>query len=588
MQSRDKLWSSEIEPFTVSFVPRNSGTKTVTLSYVFERKLDEQTETLLKDVLVDMMSSTDDTNDTCVKTCYTCKDFLVGPSLYVDKNCRGPLDVCTHEPYISLANYIRNLPVCMDHVKFITLLDIGHKQCGKNATTGEPYFHLATRSKNMSENYRNINDYDISVRHWLPTFKRVFGELASEDTLRSMETCMALLKKVTYGDKLLGSAKWFYETMKSYMDASSDDCKASSDRHHDSDKRDRNDCRVRQLEVLVNAMLPNLVKGASNLMDCPVMSQFNKNTRNAMEVAHDEAAFRKIIKERLDPTNYMRPTTEASASQLLAAADIIGDFSSKIMTLEDFQKIAADYPDTAVYVPCYDNKSKYSTPASILIDEAKSKNAGKKGNKMFGSFADRCKTKIRTIPKTFRELVSLSSEDLVGLQVNVEPLSHPVYMTTYPDSCRCLFGPSSNKGYLWAFFQEKFGKQKLPRRFYIRKKWNNVSGIMFIGRSVFVGVYGAKITEATGATYSCFPESLSTEYARTIRKPMEKLCSKPVPLLPGTSTTSLSLSRDVINESSKQCMAGIGTSRAKGEKALTSISFRFVESSDDVFYIDMF
>lgn len=578
LSARSELWSNKLVPFVVHHMRDDRRQKK--WSYVFMRKPTEPVINEINKIARDMVWYAGISNRKNHPACFTCKQFLLGPAFYVDANGKSPLDVCTCDAYASVAKNIRSCHIQTDTVKFITNHDIGDKMSGSN-TRGEPFYHLSIKSDSVTENVENIVSYQISVDHWLPIFKKVFNELASPETIKSMDVCIELLKKITYGDKLLRSAEWFRDTMEKYLNVNvtTDDVFARDECLHETgtfgsmcyEKRDSM-IKLRRIHVLIEAMLPELVEGVHELMGCPVMSQFNKNTRNAMETAHNEKAFRTLIKNRLDPTVYCRPTSEPSALQLIDASKIIGDFENNLMTTSDLIRLSIEYPDF-VRIICNTTEARGTTQkaSDILIEAAKNKKQNTlKNNSGITGFASRCQT--RTKPSTFTQLLTMPLSSLKGLQIWIDNNMYCTYLTTYPDSCKHLFTTGADRGYLWTYFLSTYKYLSHDKRFGMQIGWSDVTCIVDCKKSIFFGVKDATITERTGATHSCYPETICPKYKRIIRKSMELLCNKRISVPTGQTF-----------------VAGIGTTMSNTDKkTINKIVFRFAENPSDTFFIQSF
>ncbi len=500
--------------------------------------------------------------DTESKSCRACSDFLLNSCRLVGSDANmTPLHAETPVQYKFAAERIHSSPPVYNELVSLSSLELGHSQLGKCNKTGRLFHHLsrkvarktsvptreeldATLPAHEARKVMAVDDYVKGIRHWLPIFRRTFSELCGDDMVASVTAAIELLPKVPYGDKLVGSARWFLRALLAYNAATTE---------HE------------RVIVLLRHMVPSLRKAGLSV-DCPVMSQFNGNTRNLMEHAGDATAFEKMVAERMNPTRYRQSTTEASGKQLVVAASILEDhkFSASLIPLNinDIEVVLRDISHVCLFGEVGEDLLHSAVSgASLLRHKAAAKAAG--GAKGFAVRVSSTPTFVP--PKTFTELLSLSPDTLAGLQVDTLGCI-PVVISSYPDSARPLFSTQADKGILWNFFN---GGMSLSRTLGVTLGWHPVTLMCTLGdRSVFVGVAGAKPISKESklhATHECF---LADEFARgPLRKSMAELKKQ-----------------EMVVDPSKQYALGFGNSRMVGDKLAFRMNFRLGRTS---FSIDM-
>ena len=514
--------------------------------------------------------------DTEGKICRACHDFLWCYCLSVGADPSAtPLDGTDQVDYDAAAAVIREgAKLCYNHVKLVEEDWLGTPHAGVHATTGHPFHHLATRvaAKTTVPTRETLNatlpaavarktlsreDYFKGIKHWLPIFSRTFSELCGDEMVASIDVAVDLLETVPYGDKLIRSARWFQTALREYNAAPTE---------HD------------KIIILLQYMVPVLTKAGVSV-DCPPMSQFNKNTRDLMEHANDAKAFAKMVAERMNPATYRQATTEASECQLEEGAKILADhgFSASLIPLGAADAVLSrgEIPHVCLVdergIILEDPAVAAPSPADLLLSKAAAKTAARSVGKRRGgagakNFAARAAggagsgpTSSFTPPTTFAELMAMPPSELVGLQIDVSTYD-PVALSMYPDSAKALFKPSAANGILWSFYFDTWKSVYggiVCSKYGLKMHWQPVTMVCALGdRSVFVGVAGTRPDAIM--SYMTHETFLDDEFARgPLRKSMAELKKQPM----------------VVDPALKPFALGVGMTRQKGK--LTSNTFTF-------------
>jgi microcystin-dependent protein len=173
----------------------------------------------------------------------------------------------------------------------------------------------------------------------------------SNEDWRTFEEQMPVVERVlgeeSYGEKALGSVKWFNSIMRKVKEYSTGTSYSVSYLTVEQ-----------QMEVVGEAILSwlktpdeiteeeraELPEYLGALYDEPLLTvyhQFNKNVLDLMSSAYNESALRSMVVSRFSPSNYQRKTAAPSESKLEMSAQILGDYSFTISTTEDIEK----YPE---------------------------------------------------------------------------------------------------------------------------------------------------------------------------------------------------------------------------------------------------
>jgi len=216
---------------------------------------------------------------------------------------------------------------------------------------GHKHYHLNYGVKvNHAKTKKDQEFYNKALRKYVPLVNRMLNNFSNEDW-RTFEEQMPVVERVlgeeSYGEKALGSVKWFNSVMSMVKKYSSGTSYSVSYLTVDQ-----------QMEVVGEAILSwlktpdeiteeeraELPEYLGALYDEPLLTvyhQFNKNVLDLMSSAYNESALRSMVVSRFSPSNYQRKTAAPSASKLEMSAQILGDYSFTISTTEDIEK----YPE---------------------------------------------------------------------------------------------------------------------------------------------------------------------------------------------------------------------------------------------------
>ena len=306
-----------------------------------------------------------------------------------------------------------------------TLELIPKKSCKINneESGGHKHYHLNYGVEvNDAKTEKEGMFYNKALRKYVPLVYSMLNNFSNEDW-RTLSEQMAVVERVlgeeSYGEKALGSVKWFNSIMRKVKEYSS------------GTERRVSYLRVEeQMEVVGEAILSwvktpdeiteeeraELPEYLEALYDEPLLTvyhQFNKNVLDMMSSAYNEGALRSMVESRFSPSNYQRKTAAPSASKLEMSAQILGDYSFTISTTEEIEK----YPECVKVGGVVEGGGAMSLMKS-MASEKRSKYA-------FGS-------KTEAAPKTLSELCSeIKSGKITSLEISTDNMTGDVHTACY-------------------------------------------------------------------------------------------------------------------------------------------------------------
>jgi hypothetical protein len=392
--------------------------------------------------------------------------------------------------------------------EFILLPDVA--RLGKPSSGGFDHYTMNIQTPSKFVGYTK-EDYDWYFNQNLGTMLRVLENCSEDGMVESLELLIGSLSDITYGDKLIDSARWFLKHLTEYRNAYTD---------------------MRKQLVGVTALLDTpLVKGEyPERINNPYWQQFKNNTLGAMEKAGNVGELKSFLRVRLAPHNYCRPTTRPTESQEAEAKEFFDSFGflkddkahTSLMRLSEIKEYGGD---VVGQIDIGRFAAGFETPSGAA------------------GLAARSNRTMSTIKKLVEFLPT-------NLEIFIDRTTTPVcYLTTFPESADGLF----KHKHLWGY-----PKNTCPTECGLDlKKWHPVNALtMMRDRNVFVGVSGAKPKSKMGNT--CFPEFLNSAYQRKYRKAFEDF-NKHSMFIP-TDTQEFAI--------------GVGSSR-KDEKGQLSHPLRF-------------
>ena len=306
-----------------------------------------------------------------------------------------------------------------------TLELIPKKSCKINneESGGHKHYHLNYGVEvNDAKTEKEGMFYNKALRKYVPLVYSMLNNFSNEDW-RTLSEQMAVVERVlgeeSYGEKALGSVKWFNSIMRKVKEYSS------------GTERRVSYLRVEeQMEVVGEAILSwvktpdeiteeeraELPEYLEALYDEPLLTvyhQFNKNVLDMMSSAYNEGALRSMVESRFSPSNYQRKTAAPSASKLEMSAQILGDYSFTISTTEEIEK----------YTECVKVGGVVEGGGAMSL--MKSMASEKRSKYAFGS-------KTEAAPKTLSELCSeIKSGKITSLEISTDNMTGDVHTACY-------------------------------------------------------------------------------------------------------------------------------------------------------------
>ena len=488
--------------------------------------------------------------------CRVCRKFLTKHAMYVGADETGPLAAAGvteqhhHPTYKKLAEAIEKCAIA----EYI-VIDI--RTYGVAKFGGFDHFSVEVAAITEGTKFE-VADYRYLFHQHAGTVVNLLIREGQDEhqALKSLDRFIDLLPKVTYGDKLAHSAKWFREEMSIWI------------------KEGGNTATPAKQKLMAMRALcrTGLAKGLGReRMVVPNVKQVKDNTLDAMAKAKNEEELKHFLGERLSPQNYQRPTVEATTAQMSEAMKHFKDLDFKVdlMPLEHVTKY-----DGKVAIK-QEAEAKASKKGMDDAVTAWDKMLQKKNKKPTASgFAARCDSASEKekasheeddmdieLPTTMTGLLK-DLDKYPGLEVETDNHT-PVLATEYPDSAK----EAMRYPHLWAFFNG-YKISKYGTRFGIKTGFQQVSCLLRLGeRSMFVGVRPTELPrdrKVLGNT--CFPAFLSASYQRHCRRAFEQLNQVPmgVPDMPEETEWALGVGVSA-GDADKNLVAGGITFRYRGK-----------------------
>ena len=319
-----------------------------------------------------------------------------------------------------------------------------------------------------SKNRQRVLDKYIPIATKLFTANGVIG------IRRSLDILIETLKSVTYGVNLLKSATWF--------------------REHITEDFGQADRRT-QLNILTSAIfaLDYCIEVGSGDVTIHLYHQFSNNTLDALAVCNNPKQLTALLNDRLNALKYQVKTEEASVGQVNNAMHFIGDFTTKLMTVEN-----AIEEHGAVKV---DQTSPYS--ASSAFSNMKVSSNGSKNKSGAAGFASRSKLNVK--PKKMKDLMTfLDEKKLVGLEVYVDNQTPVVYATNFIGLKEGVYQTSHSWGFVNGVSPKEFNMEG----------WQEVVAIFKMGIS-FMFICKGALPNSKHMEPCCHPCLLTPEYYKS-------------------------------------------------------------------------
>jgi hypothetical protein len=437
--------------------------------------------------------------------CNTCRSFMIHNASYIFQN------------NITISSSDSDHAIHTEYEKYFTINTspdiyiIEKSRHGEESSGGFDHFYFDTSDISKIISRFTAADYEWFIHQHLPTMIRLLITNCNDGIIESLDVLIETLPKVTYGDKLEKSAIWFRAAIDEYM----------NHRGNTSDKT------IIAIKHLLRAPLSPGVD--EERIICTYLKQVKDNTINAMAVAHNESALRYLLQERFKPTNYCRPTAPPKDGQLSQAIKMFTDlgFSTSVMLVSNIPKYGGKLVSSA-------NTMKDAT--NIWSNQL--------GSKKKAGAAGLASRSSPSFPTTIKELFD-NLENYPGLKISTVGM-FPVLLTEYPDSARdALIHP-----HLWCF-----NNGQSISIYGISSGFQNISAITFMGRNVFFGIKGSRLTHSSlPPKNTCFPEFLTPAYQRKCRSAFEDLNKKTSPSLPTNDGNGYALGVGTSQINSLHCL----------------------------------
>jgi hypothetical protein len=335
--------------------------------------------------------------------------------------------------------------------------------------------------------------------------------------LESLTLLIETLGKVKYGDKIIHAVRWYASAMEAWMTVPSDAPRFA-----------------RELVVAQALVKARLEKGHGHeRIICTSLHQMLQNGLGALATANNVEGLRCLLESRFSPETYMRRTAPASAGQLDVAMDHFRGFGFTNPELMSIAELVSSYGGVAVAT---------DQPTASALD-VWAASAARLKKKTASNFASRAAASHFIAPKTFKELVTrIMAGEMSGLEVQMDGQT-PLCLTSYEQSARALF----KYPYFWSF--KNYSKPEIYEL--ANTGFCKVNAIAFPGRSVFIGIVGARPAAKMGNT--CIPSYLASAHARKCGPAFEELNKREMRIPGDCQEFALGIGESRVDESGRAC-----------------------------------
>jgi hypothetical protein len=373
-------------------------------------------------------------------------------------------------------------PIKSETVKLseeLGIVSVLTKNIGKETSGHFPHFYV--KPKELSQLRRfNAEEYEKFFNQNLPTMIRVL-ETNGEGIIESLEILIDNLEKITYGDKLLNSAKWLLNTCREFYSV-----RAEQEKYAFAAK------------WLLKAPL---TKGTT-CIEITYLKQVKDNTLSALAVCKNKEKLRALLEARFHPEDYQQRKAPPTKGQLRNALKICkGNLKFSLMKLSSITEYGG-----RLISPKNESKDAISAWSQELeVIENKDK---LRKNSAAGNFASRCN---RMNIKTIKQLFEYSN--LEGLEMYINGTA--VVLTKFPHKSKEMFiHPHS-----WGFRNDK----PLSEIGLQTGTWKPVSALHFFGINFIACIDGAKVPAHNLLGNTAHAEFLTPAYNRKLGPAMAHL-----------------------------------------------------------------
>ena len=322
------------------------------------------------------------------------------------------------------------------------------------------------------------------------------GDGGIDGALASLTLMDACLKKSTYGDKALGTVSWLIRIVEDVRDTGNPFASWTD--------------TERWAACAQYLCWVGLHPDAHEAVVCPAYHQANTNVLDMLASANSEAAMVAMLSDRFDPTKYRRPdtTVPVSASAVAAAITKLGDFVNTVMTHADLE--AMEHCVTLRAKPVEEAAAASASPDGSLAAFGRMFTNAAGGKKSAANtFATRCAATVPALT-TMTELITYLREHPHSTVTMKSAAGHACY------AVKTTLDPAVLKvPHMWAFTQTLIACAG-TKVTHILPMFQYISGY---SNALFV-LEGERPTLRGNC---CFPEFLSYEHERELRRPFEML-----------------------------------------------------------------
>jgi hypothetical protein len=370
-------------------------------------------------------------------------------------------------------------------------------QSGTNTDLGVPFYHWTVPIDPSTRTTISRTDgalIEQAVHRYIlgdRFIQRQVEELLSvgiETRRADLKLMSEIMKKATYGDKMLGSIR-LAEKVLDYM--------AALDRPFSSFSP------MEQIVHCVQFLVFSPIHRELYSAVATLWHQISGNLLDLLKTANDEKAMLAMLEERFSPNNYQRRTADPSAGAVQIAMDQLGEFTNTVMTkdqLETHPAVVTIKPRVASSMSAFDKMLEQGTKPK--------------------SFSQRCApgdadsaAEIQAI-KTIADLVAfLRAHPTTKVEVKADGIT-PIYIASTTLAADRLKVP-----HIWSFmnshaYASSMGWQEVT---HILPMYEYITGHC----NVFFRMASSPPYKITGNC--CFPEFLEPAYSRTCGAAFERL-----------------------------------------------------------------
>jgi hypothetical protein len=428
--------------------------------------------------------------------CATCKKFMVEYGLLSDSDGNTPFSGADSTIYKVLADASAPAPYydISEHAFFPVVITSSNSVFGNDGSVPFTHFHLKFQDVSNLETFGKkltLDEINQAMTKYLPLLHNMQMTHGKPGIHASLDLCLQVLDKVTYGDRFKENTKWF--------------------RTHVVENYNTLPVQTKW-NVLMKMLFDTPLSRGIKEMICTAYHQVTGNILDGLTSARDAHALERMLTARLDPSNYCRPTAIPTTNELDVAIACLKDtgFAIELMTEKD---LLGRYGGIKCFTPENEERRSavdmmQSTLNTLTLEKRSASN-----------FAARSTNEGVLHVNTIMDVIKIAETTPVEVYGG-----RPICLTVYPDTAKdVVIHP-----HLWMFHNgsthSDFSMDESPTSHRADNivNCNMATSCRIYGRNVFFICKGAS-PKKSNIWPGYFPEFLSPAYQRKCRVAFEHL-----------------------------------------------------------------